>query len=114
MDVKFAADILDHDALAGGIVHYVMRLWCEAPSAEHDGGDDDVADVGLYLLDAGEVLQDPRSHFPLRNSLRCIGWDVGHVSGGGGKVERPGGQTFFIQSVEQDRLSHTVEPDAGV
>src|SRR5437773_12278337 len=103
MDVELAADILDHDTLASGIVHYVMSLWSEPPSAEHDGGDDDVADVGLYLLDAGEILQDPRPHFPLRNSLARIGWGVGHVSGGGGKVECPGGQTFFIQPIEQDR-----------
>src|SRR5206468_10329830 len=36
IDVEFAADILDHDALAGGVVHDVMRLRSEAPSAEHD------------------------------------------------------------------------------
>ena len=38
MDVELAADIFDHDALAGGVVHDVMRLRGEAPSGEHDGG----------------------------------------------------------------------------
>src|SRR6266487_1346144 len=41
IDVEFAADILDHDAPSGGVVHDIMRLRSEAPSAEHDGGDDD-------------------------------------------------------------------------
>src|SRR5206468_7855153 len=59
MDVELAADILDHDALAGGVVHDVMRLRSEAPSTEYDGRDDDVADVSLHFLDAGEVLQYP-------------------------------------------------------
>ena len=59
MDIKLAVDIFDHDGLTGGIVHDVMRLRGEAPSGEHNGGDDDVADVGLHFLDAGEVLQYP-------------------------------------------------------
>src|SRR5205814_10685829 len=36
MDVKLAADILDHDALPRGVMHDVMRLWSEAPSTEYD------------------------------------------------------------------------------
>src|SRR5207244_8083040 len=76
MDVEFAADVLDHDALAGGVVHDVMRLRSEAPSAEHYRGDDDVADIGLHLLDAGEVLQDPMILLPTAqwscpHRLRC-------------------------------------------
>src|SRR5438094_6779047 len=58
MDVELAADILDYDALAGNVMHDVVRLRSEAPSAEHDGRDDDVADIGLYFRDTGEVLQD--------------------------------------------------------
>src|SRR5439155_26061310 len=98
--VEFAADILDHDALAGGGVHDVMRLRSEAPAAEHDGRDEDVADVSLHFLDAGEVLQDPRTYFPLRYGLARIGCGEGHVCGRGGEIERSGGQTFFIQPVE--------------
>src|SRR5437588_1692455 len=93
IDVEFAADILDHDALAGGVMDYIMRLRSEPPSAEHDGRDDDVADISLHFLDAGEVLQYPRSNFPLRNGVARIGCGVGHVPGGGREVERPGSQT---------------------
>src|SRR6266496_1428004 len=96
MDVELAADILDHDASAGSVMHDVVRLRSEAPSAEYDGRDNDVADVSLHFLDAGEVLQYPRSHFPLCNGLARIGCGVGHVSSGGGEIERPGGQAFFI------------------
>ncbi len=59
MDVELATDILDYDAFAGSVMHDVVRLRSEAPSAEHDGGDDDIADVSLHFLDAGEVLQNP-------------------------------------------------------
>ena len=59
MDVELAADILDHDALAGSVMHDVMRFRSEAPPTEYDGGNNDVADVGFHFLDAGEVLQYP-------------------------------------------------------
>ena len=59
MDVELAADILDRDALAGGVMHDVMGFRSEAPSTEYDGRDNDVADVSLHFFDAGEVLQDP-------------------------------------------------------
>jgi hypothetical protein len=63
--------------LTGGIVHDVMRLRGEAPSGEHNGGDNNVADAGPHLVDAGEVLEDIRAHFPLReakvrSSSQCI------------------------------------------
>src|SRR5437588_11288449 len=56
IDVEFAANILDHDALAGGVVHAVMGFRSEAPPPEYDGRNNDVADVSLHFLDAGEVL----------------------------------------------------------
>src|SRR5206468_12375008 len=58
MDVELAADILDHDAFAGGVVHDVMGFRSEATPTEYDGRYNDVADVSLHFLDAGEVLQD--------------------------------------------------------
>src|SRR6266436_1825652 len=97
MDVELAADILDHDAFAGGVVHDVMGFRSEAPSTEYDGWDNDVADVSLHFLDAGEVLQNPRPHFPLCNGPARIGCGVRHVSGGRGEVERPGGQAVFVE-----------------
>src|SRR5438552_1072956 len=59
MDVELAADILDYDAFAGSVMHDVMGFRSKAPSTEYDGRDNDVADVSLHFLDAGEVLQYP-------------------------------------------------------
>ena len=64
MDVQLAADIFDHDAFAGSVVHDVMRLWGEAPVPEHDRRHDDVADIGLHFIDAGEIFQYPRPDLP--------------------------------------------------
>ena len=91
MDIELAVDIFDHDALTGGIVHDVMRLRGEAPSGEHNGGDNNVADVGPHLVDAGEVLEyyEPASHcamvFPASTSARraCIPRTSGNRSSGG-------------------------------
>jgi hypothetical protein len=78
------------------------------------GGDDDAADVGLHLIDAGEVLEDPRTHFPLRDGLSRVARSVGHVSGGGGEIEGSGGETFLVHAIEQHRQADPVETDAGV
>ena len=42
VDVEFAVDILDHDALAGGVVNHVVDLENDLPSIEDNSGDDEV------------------------------------------------------------------------
>jgi hypothetical protein len=114
VDLELAVDIFDHHALTGGIVHDVMRLRGEAPSAEHNGGDNDVADVGPHLVDAGEVLEDVRAHFPLRDGLFRIARRVGHVSRGRREIEGAGGEPLFVHAVEQHWQARAVEADAGI
>ena len=103
VDVQLAADVLDHDALAGRVMHDVVGLRCEAPGLVDDGGDNDVAEIRLHLVDAGEVFQDPGAELPLGDGLGGVGRGVRHVAGRGGEVEQAGGEAFFIQPVEQNR-----------
>ena len=91
-----------------------MNLRRKAPLLIDDGGDDDVANVGSYLFDAGEVLQHPRAHFPRRQCLARIGCRVGHVFGGGWEIEQARRQPFFIHPIEDKREPHAIGSDTGV
>ena len=98
MDVELAADILDHDAFAGSVMHDVMHLQSEAPSAEYDGRDDDLTKMlALTSSTLAKVssIHDPTCHCAIRDahtSAAVSGMYPAEV----GEWRRPGGQTFFF------------------
>ena len=114
VNVELAADIFDDNALARGVVDDGVDGRREAPLLEHRRGDKDRADIGLDLVDAGEIVENPRAQLPWRDRLCGVRRRVSHVSGHGGEVEQAGREPGLVDAVDEDRQADAVRPDARV
>ena len=114
VDVELAADIFDDDALARRVVDDGVHRRRKAPLLEHRRGDDDRADIGLDLVDAGEIVENPRPQLPGRDCLGRILRRVRLISGGGRKVEQSRRKPGLVDAVDEDRQTDPVGADARV
>ena len=84
------------------------------PLLEDRRGDEDRADIGLDLVDAGEIVENPRPQLPGRDGLGRVLRRVSLISGGGRKVEQAGREPGLVEAVEDDRQADAVRADARV